>query len=202
MMLVISLIGQPRKILRALCRVNFPKRSLLNAITRRLRDDAESLQPRKVAQVLSDLRRLGHLDGPLLLTLLGRKRLEERLDTFSTFDLPLLLVAFARSSLRDEARVRAVGDALRLRSCTELTASVVATSFYALALLDCGTDGTASNLVSSVLPRCLMSASQHELVNIAFGIVILDLPAGELLSFVLERIARQVVSLTEENRCH
>lgn len=180
--------------LRSFCRVGFAKRSLLNALSKRLRAQAGRLPPRLLAQALSDLRRLGHLDGPLLLQLAGG--LGERLPGFDTFDLPLLLTAFARASVRDEARVGEIGRALRMRTrCPEMTPSIAATSFYALALLDCGADGTAADLADTAVPRCLTESSPQELVNLAFALVVLDLPAGELLSFVLERIARHAAQL-------
>lgn len=178
-------------ILRALCRVGISKRSLLNAISRRLRTEAEGLSPRMMAQALSDLRKLRHLDGPLLLSLVGKAGgLAPLLSEFRTFDLPLLLNAFARASVRDEVRVGEIGRVLQTRR-TEITPSVAATSFYSLALLDCGGDGTAAELAAAVLPRCLTDASRQELVNLAFALVVLDLPAAELLSFVLERLARR-----------
>jgi len=177
-------------LLRAFCRVGFAKRSLLNSLSRRLRAEAPRLPPRRLAQALSDFRKLGHLDGPLLLQLAGG--LAERLPGFDTFDLPLVLTAFARASVRDEMRVGEIGRALRLRTrCPEMTPSIAATSFYALALLDFGSDGTAADLADSAVPRCLTESSPQELVNLAFALVVLDLPAGELLSFILERVARQ-----------
>lgn len=177
-------------VLRAFCRAGFAKRSLLNAASRKLRTEASTLPPRLLAQALSDFRRLGHLDGPLLLALAGG--LASRLPGFDTFDLPLLLAAFARASVRDEVRVGEIGHALRGRAGgSEMTPSIAATAIYALALLDCGSDGTAAVLAETVVPRCLTEASLQELVNLAFALVVLDLPAGELLSYVLERIARQ-----------
>lgn len=182
-------------VVRALCRVAFPKRSLLNQISKRLRAEASELTPRQLSQVLNDLSRLGHLDGPLLLGLLGTDSLGTRLEQFLTFDLCLLLMAFERASVRDEEKIKLVGQTLVSRDISELTRHVVIHAFYALALLDCGNDGTAWALATNVLPRFLTKASQQELVNTAFALVTLDLPCAELLSFVLDRIARQASAL-------
>ncbi|CAE7595463.1 unnamed protein product [Symbiodinium natans] len=73
--------------------------------------------------------------------------------------------------------------------------STAAGSLYALALLDFGSDGTAAALASTALPRCLGHASQQELVNITFALVVLDLPQGELFSFALQRLAKQARGL-------
>ncbi|CAE7639032.1 NOP1 [Symbiodinium sp. CCMP2456] len=127
------------------------------------------------------------------------------------------------------------------QSLCQLHAVVIraAGSLYALALLDFGSDGTGAGawswaewilglrpcaaLSSTVLPRLLGEASQQELVNIAFALVVgpcdpgiadssnlqqdillcsvqteaeaLDLPEGELLSFALQRLVKQVRGL-------
>lgn len=181
-------------IVRALCRVSFPKRSLLNIVCRRLRSEAHKLPPRLLAQVVSDLRKLNHLEGPLLLALLARV---PQLSSFETFDLPLMLCAFAQASFREESSIRELGRTLRGRQL-EMTASVVSTALYSLALLDCGGDGTAAELVTSMLPRVLTAASCQELICLALAIVMLDLPAGEPLSFLLERLARRGAAMRPE----
>lgn len=175
--------------LRSLCRANFAKRALLNAVSRRLERVRQKLTARQLAQALSDLRRLGHLDGPLLLRLAGD--IAPRLPEFEAFDLPLLLTSFARSSLRDEPRVAKVGRAL-LSHGPRLEASSVATALYSLALLDIGGHGSvAGQLAAEAAPRRLCDFERSELVNLAFALVSLDLPQAELLSYVLERAARQ-----------
>ncbi|CAJ1417589.1 unnamed protein product [Effrenium voratum] len=182
------------RIVRALCRVQYMKKSLLNVIQKRLRSgEIQSLPPRCLAQLLSDLRRLRFFDGPMLQDILKHWRFQEKLEEFGAWDLSLLLIAFARASMRDKESVVAVGTALRQRS-SDLTASTAAGSLYSLALLDF-TDETGTFLAAKVLPRCLGHASQQELVNIAFALVVLDLPGAELFSFTLERLARQVSSL-------
>lgn len=177
-------------IVRALCRVGFAKRGLLNAVCRRLRAKASELPPRLLAQVVSDLRKLGHLDGPLLLALAGG--VAPRLPDFRTFDLPLLLHAFAKSSCRDEQRVATIGGVLqqRLRD-PSMSPTVASTALFSLALLDCGEDGTAAAVAEVGVPRHLVAASRRELVAVAYALVVLDLPQAELLSYVLERLARQ-----------
>ncbi|CAJ1333269.1 unnamed protein product [Effrenium voratum] len=129
----------------------------------------------------------------MLQDILKHWRFQEKLEEFGAWDLSLLLIAFARASMRDKESVVAVGTALRQRS-SDLTASTAAGSLYSLALLDF-TDETGTFLAAKVLPRCLGHASQQELVNIAFALVVLDLPGAELFSFTLERLARQVSSL-------
>eukprot|EP00435_Cladocopium_sp_Y103_P062077 s599_g23.t1 len=182
------------RMVRALCRVQYIKRPLLNAIKRRVRSpEVDVLSPRLFSQLLSDLRRLRFMDAPMLQDMLRHWRFHEKLQEVGAFDLSLLLIAFARSSMRDEDSVSAIGRALRQKS-SELSASAAAGSLYALALLDV-TDETGAFLVAKVLPRCLGQSSNQELVNIAFALVVLDLPGGELLSFALERLAPQAESL-------
>mmetsp|Transcript_82979 Transcript_82979/g.225321 ORF Transcript_82979/g.225321 Transcript_82979/m.225321 type:complete len:493 (-) Transcript_82979:55-1533(-) len=175
-------------IVRALCRADFSKRSLLNAVCRRLRVEAHKLSPRSLAQVVSDLRKLNHLDGPLLSLLVGSRILV--MSHFRTFDLPLVLCAFAQVSFRDEVQIHRLGQELCSRS-GELTPSVITATFYSLALLDCGKDGIAAHLLCNSIPRVIGDASSRELVNLAFAIVILDLHAAEILSYILEQLARQ-----------
>lgn len=177
---------------RALCRADFPKRSLLNAVCRRIRTDSDRLPPRLLAQLLSDLRRLKHLDGPLLLSLLGQ--VSGKLKDFRSFDLPLVLCAFAHASLRNERWIEDVGQELHARRA-ELIPSEVATAFYSLALLDYGGEGSVTQLLAAIIPRVIVDASCQELVNFAFALVMLDLPAAETLSFVLERLARRSATL-------
>jgi len=135
------------------------------------------------------LRRLGHLYPPLLAKV-ATGAVESRVQDFGAFDLALLLCAFARASLRDEPRIDAVGRTLRERR-SELMPGSVALVVHSLALLDSDGAGAAAVLAESVAPRCIVEASRIDLVTLAFALVILDLPAGELLSFVLERLARQ-----------
>lgn len=182
------------RMVRALCRVQYLKKPLLNAIKRRVRSpEVDGLSPRLFSQLLSDLRRLRFIDAPMLQDMLRHWRFHEKLEEVSAFDLSLLLIAFARSSMRDEDSVSAIGRALRQKS-SEVSASAAAGSLYALALLDV-TDETGVFLVAKVLPRCLGQSSNQELVNIAFALVVLDLPGGQLLSFALERLAPQAESL-------
>ena len=53
-------------VLSALRRANFSKRPLLNAICRRAKREVQLLSSGQTARVVSDLRKLRHLDGPLL----------------------------------------------------------------------------------------------------------------------------------------
>ncbi|CAK9081042.1 unnamed protein product [Durusdinium trenchii] len=181
-------------IVRALCRVHYHRWSLLNAVKRRMRSrEIQSLSPRRFTQLLSDLRRLNFVDGPMLQDVLKHWQFEEKIQELDAFDLCLLLIAFARCSMREEERVSTISQALRQKS-SDLTASTAAGSLYAMALLDYQ-DDTAFFLAAKALPRCLGHASQQELVNIAFALVVLDLPAAELFSFVLERLALQADTL-------
>lgn len=175
--------------LRALCRARFAKRSLLNAACKRLRNEAATLPARLLAQLVSDLRQLGHLDGPLLLALVGGG-VARRLGEFDALDLSLLLCAFARASVRDEPRINAVGRELVARRA-DLTPSSVGMALYALALLDSTGGGAAASLAAAPARRCLSGATRSEAVNLAFALVASDLPEAGLLSFVLERLARQ-----------
>eukprot|EP00913_Durusdinium_trenchii_P031973 g29946.t1 len=162
-------------IVRALCRVHYHRWSLLNAVKRRMRSrEIQSLSPRRFTQLLSDLRRLNFVDGPMLQDVLKHWQFEEKIQELDAFDLCLLLIAFARCSMREE--------------------EPAAGSLYAMALLDYQ-DDTAFFLAAKALPRCLGHASQQELVNIAFALVVLDLPAAELFSFALERLALQADTL-------
>lgn len=206
-------------ILRSFSRVGFGKRSLLNAVSRRLRSMSRKLRPELLVEAIDHLRKLRHLDGPLLLALL-RPKLTSTLEKedaekqklsdavlpsllkFQTVDLPRVLYAFARSAVRDEPKLCEVGRALRMRAQStvlvddeqaagEITPNVIATSIFSLALLDCSAGGTAGELASSAVARRLADFSRRELVNLAFSLVLLDLPRAEMLSFILERLSRQ-----------
>eukprot|EP00929_Paragymnodinium_shiwhaense_P007052 TRINITY_DN111011_c0_g1_i1.p1 TRINITY_DN111011_c0_g1~~TRINITY_DN111011_c0_g1_i1.p1 ORF type:complete len:523 (-),score=95.19 TRINITY_DN111011_c0_g1_i1:235-1803(-) len=179
-------------ILSSFRRANFAKKAILKVVSRRLRKEAPAVSPRLLSQAVSDLRRLGYLSGPLLMAL--TRGADSRLIEFDTFDLPLLLHAFAQVSMRDESRVAAIGQVLQSRG-RELSSTSVATALYALSLLDCGNDGTANRLALSLAPRRLTDASGRDLTSMAFSLVILDLPAGELLSFILERLTRHAEDL-------
>ncbi|CAE7763263.1 unnamed protein product [Symbiodinium sp. CCMP2592] len=183
------------RIVRAVCRVDFRKRSFLNSVCRRFcSEELAELPPRFLAQLLSDLRKLRHFDAPLLERLLKFWQFDAKIKEFNNFDLSLLLIAFARSALRDEERLSSIGGALR-QKLVNMESSTAAGSLYALALLDFGSDGTGAALSSTVLPRLLGEACQQELVNIAFALVALDLPQGELLSFALQRLVKQARGL-------
>merc|ERR1739848_254649 len=69
--------------------------------------------------------------------------------------------------------------------------SVVATSLYALAMLDFAHESTTSILAAGPGRRCLAEFSRRELLNVALALVMMDLAEFELLSFILERLARQ-----------
>lgn len=174
-------------IVRAFSRVRVAKRSLLNSACKRLRREARNLTPRLMAQVVSDLRRLGHLDGPMLVALAGG--MESRWSEFEAFDLPLLLCGFARASVRDEKRIAQVGQLLQERR-RELEPSSAVMAVYALAMLDSDGGGAVHSL-ASVAGRRLMEMSRSELVNLVFALVMSDVASAELLSFALERLARQ-----------
>jgi len=74
--------------------------------------------------------------------------------------------------------------------CSTMKPSVAVSTCYSLALLDWSHDGTAEQLVLRVLPRSITDLSTRELVNLAFAIVMLDVPAAEIISFALEHLAR------------
>merc|ERR1740129_1543189 len=103
--------------------------------------------------------------------------MEPRLPEFQASDLPRLLLAFARASVRDEPRAALVGRELLARGVAEMAAPTVATSLFSLALLDCDAEGAlvAAELTASAAPRRLSDFSPAELVRIAFALVILDL---------------------------
>lgn len=87
------------------------------------------------------------------------------------------------------------------RADVMITPTAVSTAFFSLALLDCGVDGTASQLAASAIPRRLADFSTRELVHLAFALVVFDLPHAELLSFILQRISRRAQSL-QPNEAH
>jgi len=174
-------------VLSALRRANFSKRSLLNAICRRAKREVQLLSSGQTARVVSDLRKLRHLDGPLLLHLTNG--LGGSMGELSAFDLALLLTAFAKTSVMDERRVAEVAGAFLERGHAACAPSV-SMALSALSRLHPSGDQIAGRIVASVVPRRLCSFAARELVSVAFSLVSLDIPEADLLAMVLQRLVR------------
>jgi len=181
------------QVIHALRLAQFSKRSLLNAVCRQLKNKVDNVTPAALVRAMADLKSLRHLDGPLQLAL--ARGVLERLPNCGTYYLPLLLKCFASVSVRDEARIGQIGQEV-LHRIGKLEASMATQAFYSLAILDFGHDGTAAGLAEQALPRMLVDMGPSHLIALAYALVVLDLPAAELLSFILTRIVRELHNLS------